>query len=249
MTSGTVSSIRNALELSITTQPAFAATGANSLEMEAPALNNPMSIPANASFVSSRTAISWPWNLSFLPSEREDASKVSLPTGKFLFSSVLIISMPTAPVAPMTATCGFRFIKGRVAYSSFEQCVNACVPWVVSFQIRTLPSLADGCLVTFAWTGPRNGANSRASWRIANCRQSEGLFLILIEFVEWGDLTGRRIHVIKQQRFHPCEVAVMKFRWRTRKLAALPILDLSRSPRFVSTGFARFARGAERDSR
>ena len=40
----------------------------------------------------------------------------------------------------------------------------------------------------------------------------------------------------------------MKFRWRTRKLAALPILDLSRSPRFVSTGFARFARGAERVS-
>jgi hypothetical protein len=47
-----------------------------------------------------------------------------LPTGKFLFSSVLIISMPTAPVAPTTATCGFRFIKAG-KYINSEAGVNA----------------------------------------------------------------------------------------------------------------------------
>src|ERR1035437_5447592 len=57
--------------------------------------------------------MSAPRNFNFLPAERADASRVSLPTGKFLFSSVLIISMPTAPVAPTTATCGLRFILRR----------------------------------------------------------------------------------------------------------------------------------------
>ena len=58
ITSGTESSIRNALELSMTTQPALAARGANSFEMPPPALNRAMSIPLNESFVSSSTAIS-----------------------------------------------------------------------------------------------------------------------------------------------------------------------------------------------
>ena len=43
---------------------------------------------------------------SFLPTERAEASNVNLPTGKLRFSSVFSISMPTAPVAPTTATCG-----------------------------------------------------------------------------------------------------------------------------------------------
>src|SRR5580693_1033703 len=111
MTSGTESSMRKALELSTTTQPALAAMGANSLEMPAPALKRAMSTPAKESFVNSWTAISWPRNFIFLPAERAEASRVSLPTGKLRFSSVLIISTPTAPVAPTTATCGLRFIK------------------------------------------------------------------------------------------------------------------------------------------
>jgi hypothetical protein len=65
-TSGTASSMRNALELSTTTQPALAAMGANSFEMPPPALNSAMSMPANESFVSSLTVMSWPRNLSFL---------------------------------------------------------------------------------------------------------------------------------------------------------------------------------------
>src|ERR1041384_6009698 len=112
ITSGTAASIRNALELSMTMQPFFAAMGAKSLEMPAPALNNAMSMPLKESLVSSLTVMSCPRNLSFFPTERADASNVNFPTGKLRFSSVLIISMPTAPVAPTTATCGLRFIKG-----------------------------------------------------------------------------------------------------------------------------------------
>src|SRR6266540_4384760 len=111
ITSGTESSMRNALELSMTTQPARAARGANSFEMLPPALNNARSMPLNDSFVSSATAISSRRNLSVLPTERAEASRDNRPAGKLRFSSVLIISTPTAPVAPTTATCGLRFIK------------------------------------------------------------------------------------------------------------------------------------------
>ena len=109
-TSGTFSSMRKALELSTTTQPAWTAMGAYSFEMLPPALNSAMSMPAKESFVSSATVFSAPRYVSFLPTERAEASSVSFPTGKLRFSRVLIISMPTAPVAPTTATCGLRFI-------------------------------------------------------------------------------------------------------------------------------------------
>ena len=132
ITSGTASSCRNALELSTTTQPALAAMGANSFEMLPPALNSAMSMPLNESFVSSLTAMSVPRNLSFLPTERAEASRVSLPAGKLRFSSVLIISMPTAPVAPTTATCGFRFIKG-MDYTRNRARVNHASPVVHNY--------------------------------------------------------------------------------------------------------------------
>ena len=64
-----------------------------------------------------------PLNFSFLPTERAEASNVSLPNGKLRFSSVLIISMPTAPVAPTTATCGLRFIKAS-EYSQLQGAVK-----------------------------------------------------------------------------------------------------------------------------
>ena len=47
--------MRKALELSTTTQPALAAMGANSREIEPPALNSAMSVPAKLSRVSSLT--------------------------------------------------------------------------------------------------------------------------------------------------------------------------------------------------
>ena len=90
-----------------------AAMCANSFEIPLPALNNAISTPLKASLVSSRTAISSPRNASLLPTERADASNVNFPAGKLRFSSVLSISMPTAPVAPTIATCGLRFMKGQ----------------------------------------------------------------------------------------------------------------------------------------
>jgi hypothetical protein len=104
ITNGTSGSMRNALELSMTTQPSFAAKGANSFEMLPPALNRATSIPAKLSFVSSFTVSCSPRYVSFLPTERAEASNVNFPAGKLRFSRVLIISMPTAPVAPTTAT-------------------------------------------------------------------------------------------------------------------------------------------------
>ena len=74
--------MRNALELSTTTQPALAAIGANSLEMLPPALKSAMSMPLKESLVSSLTVMSAPRNFSVLPTERAEASKVNLPTGK-----------------------------------------------------------------------------------------------------------------------------------------------------------------------
>jgi hypothetical protein len=58
--------MRNALELSTTTQPALAAMGANSFEMLPPALNSAMSMPLNESFVSSLTEMSSHRKIAFL---------------------------------------------------------------------------------------------------------------------------------------------------------------------------------------
>src|SRR5579883_1390113 len=90
--------------------------GAYSFAMLPPALNRAMSIPSKLSRVNSATVWVSFRNLSFLPTDRALASSVSFPTGNWRFSSVLSISMPTAPVAPTTATCGLRFIKsGNIA--------------------------------------------------------------------------------------------------------------------------------------
>jgi hypothetical protein len=51
--------MRNALELSTTTQPALAAMGANSLEIAPPALKSAMSIPANEFLDRNLLAAKW----------------------------------------------------------------------------------------------------------------------------------------------------------------------------------------------
>ena len=63
-------------------------------EILPPALKRAMSMPLKASLVSSWTGSWVPLNGMVLPAERADASKVSLLTGNFRFSSVLIISTP-----------------------------------------------------------------------------------------------------------------------------------------------------------
>jgi hypothetical protein len=42
--------------------------------------------------------------MTSLPSERAEAKGINSPTGKFRSSNIWIISVPTAPVAPTTAT-------------------------------------------------------------------------------------------------------------------------------------------------
>ena len=56
--------------------------GANSFEIEPPALKSATSTPAKESSVSSCTATSSPSKGSVLPAERAEASSVSLPDGK-----------------------------------------------------------------------------------------------------------------------------------------------------------------------
>lgn len=74
MTSGTSGTMRNALLLSTTVQPAAEAMGAYFLEMEPPAEKSAMSQPLKLSSVSSSTVYSTPSNVYFLPADRLDAS-------------------------------------------------------------------------------------------------------------------------------------------------------------------------------
>ncbi len=102
-TSGTVGSIRHALELSITAAPRAAAAGASSFEVPPPALNSAMSTPSNASGVASSTSISRPSTVSVRPADRSDAIRRSRAVGSCFSSRTWIIVRPTAPVAPTTA--------------------------------------------------------------------------------------------------------------------------------------------------
>ena len=108
----------------MTTAPALTAAAANSLERDAPALNRAMSMPLKASCVSSSTGMDLPRNIIFFPTDRSEASSFNVPTGKLRFSSVSIISTPTAPVAPTIAilyvllTCPIlRFSFGATNYT------------------------------------------------------------------------------------------------------------------------------------
>jgi len=110
-TRGTSGSILHWLELSTTTQPDFAATGAQIFDLSAPAEKRAISIPLNESSFKASTGISASLNSIIFPSERSDAKSLSLSTGKSLPTSVAIISLPTAPVAPTTATIYFFFLS------------------------------------------------------------------------------------------------------------------------------------------
>ena len=97
--------MRNWLVLSITRQPAAAARGAWIAETPAPGLNRPRSKPAKSKLSSdcTRSTCFSPNEIS-RPAERAEASATMRSTGKPRSASVLMISRPTAPVAPTTAT-------------------------------------------------------------------------------------------------------------------------------------------------
>ena len=109
-TSGTSGSIRNAPELSTHTAPRDAAIGAHSAETSSGTSNIATSIPSKASGESAKTVSSSPRQINFLPALRAEAmSRISPHT----FSRLLKISsitVPTAPVAPTTASDGFLLI-------------------------------------------------------------------------------------------------------------------------------------------
>ena len=116
-TSGTSSSMRNALELSIMTAPAAVTASRSSFDTPAPQLNSAMSTPSNDSGHISCTVSSpagtcpQPANGNFLPAERADASARTSLAGKSRSCSTFRNSLPTAPVAPATATTGFAGIS------------------------------------------------------------------------------------------------------------------------------------------
>ena len=86
-------------------QSAAAARGAWMSETLAPGENSAMSVPRKSKVSRSwtLTVFSSPKEIS-LPAERRDASATSSSTGKFRSARIDIISCPTAPVAPTTAT-------------------------------------------------------------------------------------------------------------------------------------------------
>src|SRR6185369_6704273 len=103
-TSGTAGSIRNALDLSTTTAPAFTAWGAYSFDCAEPAEKNATSTPLNAPGPTLSTRIVSPLKMTVLPTERSDAKGRRAFTGNFRSSRILSVVCPTAPVTPTTAT-------------------------------------------------------------------------------------------------------------------------------------------------
>ena len=75
--------MRKALELSITTAPAAAATGAHCFETEPPAEASTTSTPLKASALTGSIVSVWPFHSTVCPAERGEASKVSRPTGNW----------------------------------------------------------------------------------------------------------------------------------------------------------------------
>src|SRR5262245_17086821 len=72
--------------------------------MLAPAEKSARSTPRKESFPRGLTSTCSPRNVTFLPSDRSEARGTRSETGKRRDSRTLIISWPTAPVAPTTAT-------------------------------------------------------------------------------------------------------------------------------------------------
>src|SRR5262245_39384368 len=105
-TSGTSGSMRQALELSMTTAPARAASGDDSRLTEAGVLDSTTSTPANASARIGSTVYDLPLNVTGLPALRSEARNLMDRNGKARSRSTCRIISPTAPVAPTTATLG-----------------------------------------------------------------------------------------------------------------------------------------------
>ena len=105
-TSGTSGSIRKAPELSTATAPRAAATGAHCAEISSGTSNMATSMPSKASTERATTSVSRPRTISFRPAERGEAISLISPQTSSRVDSRSSITVPTAPVAPTTASAG-----------------------------------------------------------------------------------------------------------------------------------------------
>ena len=105
-TSGTSGSIRNAPELSTATAPWPAAIGAHAAETSSGTSNMATSMPSNASWPSATTSVSRPLTISRRPADRGEATSLISPQTSSRVESRSSITVPTAPVAPTTASAG-----------------------------------------------------------------------------------------------------------------------------------------------
>src|SRR5215510_14471482 len=95
--------MRNALDLSTTTAPAFTACGAYSRAWAEPAEKKATSVPSKTPGPRGSTRICSPANVTVFPAERADANARRPATGNLRSSRILRVVCPTAPVAPTTA--------------------------------------------------------------------------------------------------------------------------------------------------
>ena len=119
--SGTLGSMRNADELSITTAPAFTAIGENLRETPLPTENSAMSTPSKESSRNSSIATVSPRKSTVLPAERTLASALSFLTGNPRLFSVAMNSRPTAPVTPAMATTGSLFTFVSMVFQAIKK--------------------------------------------------------------------------------------------------------------------------------
>src|SRR5262249_30768432 len=104
ITRGTSGSIRNADELSMQTVPFAAAAGSSSRDAAPPHDTSATSTPSHHPSPLARTSISLSRNGIREPAERSVANSSRSSRGKARSSSTRVIWLPTAPVAPTTAT-------------------------------------------------------------------------------------------------------------------------------------------------
>src|SRR2546422_432779 len=96
--------MRNALDLSMTTAPAWTSMGAYAFDWTEPAEQKAICTPLKAPGSIFWTRTGSPRNGTVLPTERSDATTRSSRTGNLRSSSILSVAWPAAPVAPPTAT-------------------------------------------------------------------------------------------------------------------------------------------------
>src|SRR5215831_9646408 len=107
-TSGTSGSMRNAPELSTTTAPRAAAIGAHCAETSSGTSNMATSTPSKTSALNACTSVWRPRTRSWRPADRAEATRRISPQTSSLVESRSSITVPTAPVAPTTASVGRR---------------------------------------------------------------------------------------------------------------------------------------------